>query len=47
MDAALARKVHDKGPLAACLSGLASKHEVEALRRWGLLEGSKHPADGR
>jgi len=33
MDGVLARKVHEAGPLASFLSGLATKHEVEAMRK--------------
>ena len=33
MDGVLARKVHETGPLASFLSGLATKHEVEAMRK--------------
>ena len=40
MDGVLARKVHETGPLASFLSGLATKHEVEAMRKvtdWGIF----------
>jgi hypothetical protein len=33
MDGVLARKVHEKGPFASFLSSLATKHEVEAMRK--------------
>lgn len=33
LDAALARRLHDGGPLSAALSGLATRYEVEALRK--------------
>ena len=37
MDGVLVRKLHETGPFATYLSGLATKHEVEAMRRvWGL-----------
>ena len=37
MDGVLIRKLHETGPFATYLSGLATKHEVEAMRKvWGL-----------
>ena len=33
MDGVLARKVHETGPFASFLAGLATKHEVEAMRK--------------
>ncbi|KAG1654780.1 hypothetical protein FOA52_008965, partial [Chlamydomonas sp. UWO 241] len=41
MDYVLSRKVHESGPLATFLSGLATKHEVEALRKV-LLEANQN-----
>ena len=33
MDGVLARKLHESGPFASFLAGLATKHEVEAMRK--------------